>query len=99
MGMETPAFGQSVMAAFAQVPDPRSPRGRRHPVATILALATLAMLQGAHSLYAIGQWGREQPDAVVRALGFTCRRTQAVATPHYVFKRLDVVAFEQALTT
>jgi len=57
LGMETEALVRRRFAAFTQVPDPRRPRGRRHPLAAILALATAAMLGGARSLDAIGQEG------------------------------------------
>lgn len=92
-------MGRSLLAAFATVPDPRLPRGRRHPLPAVLALATTAMLCGARSLYAIAQWGRLQPPAVVAALGFTRQRTPAVSTLHQVFSQLDVAAFEAALAT
>lgn len=95
--MEGEALGQSLLAAFAQVPEPREPRGRRHPLPAILALATAAMLAGARSLYAIAQWGRLQEAAVVQALGFTRAQTPCVATLHLLFKDLDVRAFEAAL--
>lgn len=85
------------MTAFATVPDPRSRHGRRHPLPAILALATAAMLSGARSLYAIAQWGRLQPPAVVAALGFTRTQTPAVSTLHLVFRDLDATAFETAL--
>ena len=85
------------MEAFAKVPDPRLPKGRRHPLPAILALATAAMLCGARSLYAIAQWGRLQEPAIVKALGFSRERTPAVSTLHLVFKDLDAVAFEAAL--
>jgi hypothetical protein len=97
--METEALVRSLLAAFATVPDPRRPRGRRHPLAAILALATAAMLGGARSLYAIWQWGRLQEPAVVKALGFTREQTPSVATLHRVFSRLDVAAFEAVLRT
>lgn len=99
MGLETDALVRSLFAAFAQVPDPRRPRGRRHPLAAILALATAAVLGGARSLYAIWQWGRLQEPAVVKALDFTRDMTPSMATLHRVFSRLDVAAFEAVLRT
>lgn len=96
--MKTDELGPDLLAMFRQLPDTRSRHGRRHPLAAILTLATVAMLQGARSLYAIAQWGREQPVEVVRALGFTRERTPAVTTLHYTFKTLDVAAFEAALS-
>ena len=95
--MDEQAIGRSLLAAFAAVPDPRKPRGRRHPLPALLALATAAMLSGARSLYAIAQWGRLQPPGVVEALGFTRARTPCVATLHLAFKALDARAFEAAL--
>ena len=92
-------MGRSLLAAFATLPDPRLPRGRRHPLPAVLALATAAMLCGARSLYAIAQWGRLQSPAVIAALGFTREQTPAVSTLHQVFSRLDVDAFEGALAT
>lgn len=97
--METEALVGSLFAAFATVPDPRRPRGRRHPLAAILAEASVAMLSGARSLYAIWQWGRLQEPAVVKALGFTRAQTPSVATLHRVFSRLDVAAFAAVLRT
>src|SRR3990172_6713579 len=91
------ALGRSLREAFARVPDPRGARGKRHPLAAMLALATAAMLSGAKSLYAIAQWGRLQEPEVVRALGFTRKKSPCVATLHLLFKDLDVAYFEEAL--
>jgi hypothetical protein len=95
--MEAAELGPSLRAAFARVPDVRSRHGRRYPLPAVLTLATVAMLCGARSLYAIAQWGRLQPEAVRRALGFKGRGTPGSTTLHYVFKRLDVQAFEAEL--
>ena len=87
----------ALRAVLEQVPDPRKPRGRRHPLAAILALAVCAMLSDCRSLYAIAQWGREHPE-LAQALGFTREQTPCVATLHHVFRRLDAAAFEAALS-
>jgi hypothetical protein len=97
--MNGEGMGAGLLEAFAAVPDPRSAHGRRHPLPAILALATAAMLSGARSLYAMAQWGRVQPPQVVAALGFTRDHTPAVSTLHLVFRDLDAVAFEAALST
>jgi hypothetical protein len=55
------------------------------------------MRAGARSVYAIAQWGRLQPPAARRALGFREGAMPAATTLHYVFKRLDTVGFEAAL--
>jgi hypothetical protein len=66
----------------------------------MLQVAVVAMLCGARSLYAVAQWARERVDEDAEALvplGLPAGRSPSVATLHRVFKRLDVVAFEQAL--
>ena len=95
--MKTEEIGPSLLVAFARVPDVRSRHGRRYPLPALLTLVTAAMLCGARSLYASAQWGREQPEAVVRTLGFTRQQTPGVATLHRVFKALDVDVFEMVL--
>ena len=87
----------SLREVLERAPDPRWPRGQRHPLAAILALSVCAMLGGCRSLYAIAQWGREHPE-LARSLGFTRERTPCVATLHHIFRRLDVAAFEDALS-
>src|ERR671919_155970 len=89
-------LGPALLEAFRRVPDPRKPRGRRHPLSAILTLATCAMLCNCHSLYAIAQWGWEHW-GLAQTLGFTREQTLWVATLHLVFSRLDKAAFEAAL--
>ena len=50
-----------VWQVLETVPDPRRPRGRRHSLATVLALALGAVLSGATSLAAIGNWAVDVP--------------------------------------
>ncbi|GGY14383.1 ISAs1 family transposase [Streptomyces minutiscleroticus] len=50
------------------VPDPRDRRGRRHPLSALLAAA--AVLAGARSLAAIGEWITDASRWAVRTLGF-----------------------------
>ncbi|HKW22617.1 MAG TPA: transposase family protein [Ktedonobacterales bacterium] len=97
--MDATELGRSLRAAFARVPDVRSRHGRRYPLSALLTLATAAMLCGARRLYAMAQWGRLQPEAVRRALGFTGPQMPGVTTLHYVFKRLEAAAFERELQT
>ena len=53
----TPALSRRpLMEVFAQVPDPRDPRGVRHDLATILTVAQTAVLAGARTLLAIAEW-------------------------------------------
>lgn len=92
--MDTPL---SLYDAFAQVPDPRSVHGKRHPLQSLLTLASVAMLSGARSLQAIAQFGRDRGQAFAHSLGFTRDATPCCATLHYLFAALDREAFEKAL--
>ena len=58
-----------LLAFLASVPDPRAPRGRRHPLVAILAVAAAAVLAGARSMTAIAEWAAEAPQPVRAALG------------------------------
>jgi len=89
---------QPLSVVFSQVPDPRSASGRRHPLSAILTLATVAMLSGARSLEAMAQFGRDRGSTFTGLLGCTRDRSPCKATFHHVFKRLDAVVFERALT-
>lgn len=87
----------SLLEAFGRVPDPRDAQGRRHPLPAILALAAVAMLSGARSLYAIAQFGRDRGKAFAAALGFTRDVPPCCSTLHYLFAALDRRAFERAI--
>jgi predicted transposase YbfD/YdcC len=50
------------------VADPRKPRGIRHQLVSILALAAAAVVAGARSYVAVGQWAANAPQAVLAAL-------------------------------
>jgi hypothetical protein len=50
----------NLLEELAQIPDPRSRRGRRHPLQAILGLTVLAMLTGCKSYTAIAQFGRDK---------------------------------------
>ncbi|MFE7712127.1 transposase family protein [Streptomyces sp. NPDC057486] len=43
---------------LASLPDPRARRGRPHPLTTVLLTCCCAVLAGARSIRAIGQWAR-----------------------------------------
>jgi hypothetical protein len=54
---------------LAQIADPRHRRGRRHALGAVLAVAVAAVLAGAKSLAAIGEWAADAPGPVLAALG------------------------------
>ena len=87
----------ALLAAFASVPDPRRARGRRFPLAAILALAVSALLSDQRSVLAIAQWGARQRPAVLRALGFPEARTPHQSTLQRLFRKLDAGALSAAV--
>ena len=88
----------SLIEALAQVEDPRKARGKRHPLAAILALSVAATLCGAQGYGAIAEWGRDHGAELARALGFTRAKTPCAGTLHYLFTRLDRQALERVLS-
>src|SRR5271169_4743023 len=54
---------------LAQVPDPRKRRGRRHPLAGLLATGIAAVIAGSRSFAAIGQWAADAGPDVLAVLG------------------------------
>ncbi|MDZ4684114.1 MAG: transposase family protein [Planctomycetaceae bacterium] len=88
---------------LAQVPDPRGRQGRCHVFkATLTFTATLtavvcAILQNCRGFEAIGQWLHELPVDFCQTLEFH-RRPPTASGVRKLLARIDVVAFEQALT-
>ena len=70
-------------AYLARVPDPRDPRGVRHPLPAILGLICCGLLCGIDQLGAVADWGRHHSAALIQALGFTRPQTPCASTLHY----------------
>jgi DDE_Tnp_1-associated len=86
----------SLLEALADVPDPRSRHGRRHPLLAILALTVLAMLRGCKGPTAIAQFGRDHGVELAHALGFRRGKTPAPSCLCALYRALDADAFEAA---
>ncbi|MFE5681515.1 transposase family protein, partial [Streptomyces erythrochromogenes] len=56
-------------ARLACLPDPRARRGRLHGLVAVLLTAACAVLAGARSYAAIGQWARHAPQETLARLG------------------------------
>src|SRR5436309_1771131 len=63
------ARSQYLLDLLAQVPDPRKRRGRRHALAGLLAVGIAAVVAGAGSFAAIGQWAADSGSEVLAVLG------------------------------
>jgi len=92
------AHPRPLIEVFAAIPDFRKPRGKRHPLTAIFALACCAMFCGARSYSAIAEWGRNYGTRIAQALGFT-HATPCAATLHTIFRHVDRDAFETYLGT
>ena len=83
------ARSQYLLDLLAQVPDPRKRRGRRHPLAGLLAVGIAAVIAGSKSFAAIGQWAADAGADVLAGLGAargpveesTFRRAFAMISP------------------
>jgi predicted transposase YbfD/YdcC len=88
---------------LARVPDPRDPRGVRHSLTSLLLAAVAAVLAGARSFTAIGEWAADAPPRVLAVLGVRydplARRFQPPdeATFRRVLEAVDAAALEAAL--
>lgn len=88
----------SLSETLARVPDPRSRRGRRHPLPAVLSLVTLGLLMGRKSLEAIAELGRTFGAPLAHALGFTRGKTPTKSTLSRTLRRLDPQAVEDSLS-
>ena len=88
----------SLLEALADVPDPRSRHGRRHPLLAIFSLTVLAMLRGCKGPRAIAEFGRNHGIALAHALGFRRGKTPAPSCLSDLYSVLDATAFEAALS-
>ena len=94
---------RDLLAHLGAVPDPRKRRGVRHAVATVLAVAAVAVAAGARSFAAIGEWVADAPEEALAALGV--RRDPATgehrppdeATVRRVLSRVDADALDTAV--
>lgn len=92
---------KALPAFFRRIPDPRRAQGRRHPLASVLAIATAAVLCGARGYQAIGEWAKAlNPQALAR---FRCRYRHgqhlcpSAGIIRDVLMRVDPTALELAL--
>lgn len=88
---------------LAQVPDPRDPRGVRHSLTSLLLAAVAAVLAGAQSFAAIGEWAADAPPQVLAVLGVRYEplahrfKPPDEATIRRVLESVDAAALETAV--
>lgn len=85
------------------MPDPRDPRGGRHALTAVLALTACAVLAGATSLLAVGEWIADAPPNVLQHVGIRSdpvmprRLRPAEATVRRLLARLDGDPLDRAV--
>ncbi len=95
--------GGSLLARLEGVPDSRKARGIRHRLGSILLVAAVALLSGANSFTAIGEWAEEaSQDVLARPGTRRSPRTGRHVAPHEATVRralqaVDVVALDGAV--
>lgn len=65
-----PVSLDSLLKVFAQVPDPRKPRGVRHSMQAILALVFLGLLARIREMAVLQRWAEDHWDQLREPLGF-----------------------------
>jgi hypothetical protein len=88
----------TLFEALACLPDPRSRRGRVHPLSAFLGLVTLALLMGRTSLIGIARFGRQFGTPLAHALGFRRGKTPSLSTLSRTLRRFDAEALEAVLS-
>jgi predicted transposase YbfD/YdcC len=86
---------KQLLDLLATVPDPRDPRGVRYRLAGVLAVAVTAVLAGARSFTAIGEWAANLSGEQLARLGLGTAPDES--TLRKLFARLDADQLDRAL--
>lgn len=93
-----PLEGQGgLIEMLKTIPDPRKPRGVRHPVVAIVALATCACLAGARSFEAIAHWSRQLSTDTLSRFGLKRSKPPSEPTFRRTLKRLDAAILDRKI--
>jgi predicted transposase YbfD/YdcC len=99
------ARSQYLLDLLSQVPDRRKRRGRRHPLAGLLAVGIAAVIAGSRSFAAIGQWAADAGPEVLAGLRAargpaeesTFRRAFALVSPDVLDRVLGAWLWTRAV--
>ncbi len=84
-----------LLTTLACVPDPRDPRGVRYPLAGMLAIAVCAVVAGAKSFAAIGEFAADLDPVQLGRFGLDTAPVES--TLRKLFARLDAARVDAAL--
>ena len=91
---DAPLVDRHLLGVLGKVPDPRDPRGLRYPLSGVLAVAVCAVLAGARSFAAIGDWALDLGVEQLERLGL--QKAPVESTMRKLFARLDAAALDAA---
>jgi len=86
----------SLLDAFAQIDDPRKPRGVRHPFTSILALAFLGFLCRQTDFACLQRWAADHWGTLRGPLGFTRKKPPHATTLSRTLARSSLEQFRDA---
>lgn len=88
----------SLLATFAQLPDPRRVASVVYPLKSLLALTVSGLLANQQSVLAIAEWAARQGDGVLAPLGLRAGQTPCQSTLQRLLVKLDSAALSDALS-
>jgi hypothetical protein len=88
-----------LIEVLRRITDPRSRRGIRHPIASILALAVMATLCGMKSYEAIAEWASDLPKEVLGSLRCWCGRAPSEPTFRRTLQSVDTEEVDREVGT
>jgi hypothetical protein len=92
---------QSLPSFFAAIPDPRRAQGRRHRLATVLAIAAGASLCGMRGYRAISDWAKSLGQKARQRFGCRYQKGRYFVPSEYILRdvliRVDPVHLDRAL--
>ena len=83
----------SLLDAFAQVTDPRKPRGVRHPFTSMLALTFLGLLCRQTDFASLQRWAEDHWRLLKKPLGFTRNKPPHATTLSRAMARFSLAQF------
>ena len=92
---------ESLPDFFAHIPDPRRAQGRRHKLATVLAIATAATLCGMRGYLAISDWAQSLQEKARRRFGCRYQNNRYIVPSLCIIRdiliRVDPVHIDHAI--
>ena len=87
-----------LMQLLKTLVDPRKPRGVRHPISTVVAIAVCAALSGAQSFTAIAEWAEGLSSEALRMMGSKRKTPPSEPTIRRTLQKLDAVHLDAKIS-